>query len=127
MNFLVLRNTYSIYSFINTSELPNWIYSSDFYSITRSEDELSVVAIQNLSTPTNVKSDPGWRILKIAGPLDFSLIGIIAEISAILKEKNIPIFVISTFETDFILVKNGSLKSAIDTLINKGHIVTTQH
>lgn len=126
MKFLILRNTYSIYSFNHRSEVPNWIYSSDFYSITKSHDELSVVADQNLSIPPDIKSDHNWKILKIAGPLDLSLIGIIAEISAIFKEKNIPIFVVSTFETDLILVKNDFLKPAVEALEEKGHLVTQE-
>ena len=66
-----------------------------------------------------------WRILKISGPLDLSLIGIIAEISKILEEKNIPIFTISTYDTDYFLVKENDLSKAIKALREKGHQIST--
>lgn len=126
MNIKVLRNTYSIYQFKIHSRLPEWISSSDFYSITKSCDELSVVAMQNDSTSESVKSDRDWRILKITGPLSFSLVGIIADISNILKEKKIPIFVISSYETDYILVKQRKLDASVKALEEKGYIISSE-
>ena len=62
-----------------------------------------------------------WRALKIAGPLDLTLVGIIAEISRILKDSNISIFSISTYETDYVMVKNRDLNKAVDSLKANGH------
>jgi hypothetical protein len=74
----------------------------------------------------NIISSKDWRIIKIAGPLDLSLIGIIAEISTILKNTNIPIFTISTFDTDYILVKQKDLEVSIKALIERGHKVISE-
>ena len=123
MQLIVLKKKYSIYRFANESHLPDWIYLSDFYSITKTKDELSVVTLQDITDSENTISSKDWRIIKIAGPLDLSLIGIIAEISTILKNKSIPIFTVSTFDTDYILVKQKDLEVGIKALTEKGHNV----
>jgi hypothetical protein len=120
-NLIVLSKKYSIYKFLNQTVLPDWIYSTDFYSITGTKDELSVVASQNDSISNNIKCNKNWRILKISGPLDFSLVGIIADITCILKEKNIPVFIISTYDTDYILMKQKDLNNGIKALTRKGY------
>jgi uncharacterized protein len=125
LKFIVLKGIYSIYKFKNEAVLPDWIYSSDFWSVTKTDDELSVVAVQTELISEDVECSSNWRILKIAGPLDFSLIGIIADVAAILKEKKIPIFTISAYETDYILIKEKDLSSGIKSLTDKGHQVIT--
>lgn len=125
-NLIVLSKKYSIYKFLNQTVLPDWIYSTDFYSITGTKDELSVVASQNDSISNNIKCNKNWRILKISGPLDFSLVGIIADITCILKEKNIPVFVLSTFDTDYVLMKQKNLNNGIKALRNKGYTVSKE-
>lgn len=121
LNFIVLEKSYSIYKFKRESVLPDWIYSSDFYSITKTDDELSVIALQTELMSEDTICSRDWRILKIEGPLDFSLVGIIAEISKIFKERKISIFTISTYDTDYILVKQKDLKASISALKEKGH------
>ena len=64
-----------------------------------------------------------WRLIKIKGPLDFSLTGVIAEIAAILKVVNIPIFVLSTYNTDYFLVKHDRLSAAVKALGETGHTI----
>lgn len=119
MDLVVLNNIFSIYRFKNNSVLPDWIYLSDFYSITKTRDELSVIALQNDIISKEFTCNKDWRILKVVGPLDFSLVGIIADISTILKAKKISIFTISTYDTDYILVKQKDLKIAIKALTDK--------
>ena len=123
LNLIVLEKTYSIYKFKNDSILPDWIYSSDFYSITKTKDELTVITNQNDSLSEDILCSKDWRIFKIEGLLDFSLIGIIADISNIFKEKKIPIFTVSTYDTDFFLVKQKDLNAGIKALRAKGHSV----
>ena len=124
MNLIVLRDKYSVYKFRNESALPDWIYSSDFYSITKTIDELSVVALQVDKVPEDPLCNRDWRILKIEGPLDLSLTGIIADIANTLKNKNIPIFAISSYDTDYIMVKQKDLNIAIKALRENGHHIT---
>jgi uncharacterized protein len=116
MKIIVLNNLYAIYRFSKNSRLPDWIYSSDFYSVTSTVDEISVVAIQIDDQTGILKSEPGYRLLKVAGPLDLSLTGIIAQITSILSAKKVPVFVVSTYETDYILVKQEMTALAIEAL-----------
>lgn len=120
-NLTVLEKKYSIYKFKQGSVLPEWVYSSEFCSVTSTSDELSVVTVQNDHISDWIAVSKDWRIFRIEGPLDFSLIGVIADISAILKEARISVFIISTYDTDYILVKEKDLNTSIDSLQNKGY------
>ena len=85
-----------------------------FFSVTRTPEELSVV----YETP-----EGEWRCLKVEGPLDFSLVGILASLAEPLARAGIPIFAISTFDTDHILVKCERVDAAIAALESAGHII----
>jgi hypothetical protein len=122
MTLSVLENTYSIYRFEVNSDLPQWIYHSEFYSVTRTKDEISVVAIQT-GISGNIKCSRDWKILKVDGPLDFSLVGIIAGISTVLKEMGISIFTISTYDTDYILLGEKDLSAGIKALQENGYTI----
>ena len=106
--------------------LPEWagadIVTGGFVSITRTSDELSIVCEES-AVPSGVKADRGWRALKIKGPLDLSLTGVLASIAAPLAEAKINIFAIATFDTDYVLVKAVKLDHAIEVLRNAGHVV----
>jgi uncharacterized protein len=120
MKLTLLNGSYSIYKFPINTTLPTWVYTSPFYSITKTSDELSVVTKQQTNDPGNAFSNNNWRILKVAGTLDFSLVGIIARISAILKDAGIPIFAISTYDTDYILVKEDDVERAVEEMRDGG-------
>lgn len=106
---------------LNKDELiPPWAKNSDFYSITKTMDELSIVCPQT-AIPGDVKCEKDWRALKVEGPLDFSLIGILSSISTILARQGISIFAISTYDTDYILVKEKDLVNAIKALADEGY------
>lgn len=123
MKIIVLDKKYSVYRFEVNSVLPDWICLSDFYSITKTEDEISVVTEQTDQILGNTPCSKNWRIPKVVGPLDFSLVGIIADISAILKDAKISIFTISTYDTDYILLKQKDLKTGIEALTAKDFII----
>jgi hypothetical protein len=92
-----------------------------FASFTKTEDEISlVVDIQSL--PKHEYANEGWKAFKIVGPIDFSLVGILQQIIRPLSENGISIFTISTFDTDYILVKEQQLQSAIKVLKEKFEI-----
>lgn len=123
MRLKVLKDIYAIYKFNSYSDIPSRIYGSKFYSVAKTEDEISVVCKQSDYINNAKQIDKGWKVLKILGSFDFSLIGIIAEISKILYEYKIPIFTISTYETDYILVKSDDLDKAMDSLRKYNHEV----
>ena len=93
---------------------------SAFWSLTRTGDETSVVSDVEMVPPETL-SQAGWRCFSVIGPLDFSLTGILASLSAVLAEAEIPIFVISTFDTDHILVKENQVSKTIKVLTKAGH------
>ena len=99
--------------------LPDWIDNKNFYSITKTADELSIVCSAG-KVPQDVKSEKGWRALKIEGPLDFSLTGIVSSLTAPLAKAGISVFVISTFDTDYILVKSENLEKTLSLLEEAG-------
>lgn len=123
LNLIILKDIYAIYRFNHDIDIPAWVKDSDFYSVTRTHDELSVVCKQSDLITEGSAVNTDWRIIKIQGPLDFSLVGIIAEVSGILKKIKISIFTISTYDTDYILVKNQDLDKAVDSLKFNKHVI----
>jgi hypothetical protein len=123
MNLILLPDKYSIHKFVNITDIPATVNMTEFYSITTTKDEISVVSVQTDSDKEKSDCSIDWRILKIAGQLDFSLVGVIAAISQILKEENIPIFTISTFNTDYILIRQINLRSGIKALEKNGYFI----
>lgn len=105
--------------------IPVWAGSGSFFSITRTAEELSVVCPQE-NVPAGVKCEIGWKALKVEGPLDFSLIGILSSISTVLAESGISIFAISTYDTDYILVKDEKISEAMDVLSAKGYNIISE-
>ena len=96
--------------------------NKDFFSITKTEDEVSVVILQD-KIKAEIKAEKDWKILKIEGILDFSLIGILSKISSILAKNQISVFVISTFNTDYILIKEEKIEEAIFILTQEEYEV----
>jgi hypothetical protein len=102
--------------------VPDWAYGSRFLSITRADDELSIVCPE-AGVPEEVRSNRGWRCLKVEGPLDLTLTGVLASLANPLAEAQINIFAISTYDTDYLLVKEENLARSIDALTRWGHRV----
>jgi len=97
-----------------------WASSGAFYTITQSPDELSVICETRLIPPGTVHSS-GWEVIKVDAILDFSLVGIVAQLSSALAEAGISIFAISTYNTDYILVKAADTQQALETLRQTGY------
>jgi uncharacterized protein len=120
MELKILIDTYAICKFKPDSDMPEALINYDFFSVTKAQDELSIVCKQSEIIAGEFEINKDWRILKIIGPLDFSLVGIIAEISGLLSKSKISIFTISTYDTDYILVKNKNLEKAVEVLESNG-------
>ena len=108
-----------------SAPLPGWLDGSGFYSITRTQEELSLVCHEAL-TPPGIKCERGWRCFRVQGVLDFSEIGIMFSLTQPLAINDVSVFVISTFDTDYFLVKEKELPKAIDALTAAGHLVDTE-
>ena len=120
----LLKDKYSVCRLNKYDEIPKWIFNEEFFSITKTEDELSIVCLQD-KIKDNVLCERNWKVLKIEGPLDFSLIGILSKISTLMANNKISIFAISTYDTDYILIKEKSIDKAIEVLINNNYNVIT--
>jgi hypothetical protein len=94
-----------------------------WYSVTRTDDELSVVAPEGID-PGPGDRQPGWSCLQIAETLDFGMVGVIAGMSRILAEANVSIFTVSTYNTDHVFVRTHDVESAVRALTAAGHRVT---
>ncbi|MCB1725694.1 MAG: ACT domain-containing protein [Gammaproteobacteria bacterium] len=94
-----------------------------WYSLTRTDEELSVIAPSDIDFPSGQRQE-GWRCLKMLGPLDFSLIGVMASVTTTLAEAGISVLTVSTYDTDYILVRDHQSESARQALLGAGHEVT---
>ncbi len=93
----------------------------EFYFIGRTDEEISLVCKTEDTPVETLERDDGWRAFRIQGTLDFSLIGILSKISAILAENKIGIFAVSTYNTDYILVKEDNFETALMALEKNGY------
>src|SRR5262245_54261443 len=111
----LLDGTFTVCRLAPGDPLPAWARDGSFYSISRTADELSVVCRQE-AVPEGIRCERGWRCLRVAGTLDFALVGVLASLLDPLARAGVSVFVVSTFDTDFLLVKEGTLGAAIDAL-----------
>lgn len=102
--------------------IPSWSTRGGFFSGTRTHDELSVVCPESL-VPEGIKAEKGWRVLRVAGAMDFSVVGVLASLTAPLAEAGVALFALSTFDTDYLLGKGHDLGKAIEALAAYGHTV----
>jgi hypothetical protein len=116
----LLEGTYAVWQ---TSEEGAPATAEDgLLSVTRTNDEVSVVGPVALA-PSSGPVESGWRCLEVAGPLSFELTGVLSSLSAPLSKAGIPIFVISTFNTDYLLVKEVDSARTIEVLRHEGFVV----
>lgn len=120
LNLIPLEGSFSICQLDPNSEVPAWAFESDFYSITRTPDELSIIC-NRLNIPKYLKCDSDWRVLKIDGTFPFDEIGILNAITMPLAEANISLLTVSTYDTDLILVKESHFEQAVRFLESAGH------
>lgn len=102
-------------------KLSDFDQTADFFFIGKTDEELSVVCLTKDVPERTVERSDGWRGFRIEGTLDFALVGILSKLSAILAQNKIGIFAASTFNTDYILVKNEDYERAMDVLAAEGY------
>ncbi len=111
------------FSICKVADLSQVDYSDEFYFIDKTDEELSLVCNTDLVPKNAIECDNGWRAFRIEGVLDFSLVGILSRISTLLAENNIGIFAVSTYNTDYILVKKENFDEAINVLERNGYVI----
>ena len=97
--------------------------TADFFFLGKTDEELSLVCMTEDTPSVTVERDDGWKGFRIQGVLDFSLIGILSKISGILAKHKIGIFAVSTYNTDYILVKEENYEKALEVLASEGYII----
>lgn len=122
LTLILLDGLFAIAKVPPDSPIPSWATSRTFVSITRTADELAIVC-PDTQVPPGVQSEPGWRCLRVAGKMDFSLVGVLASLVGPLAEAGISVFAISTFDTDYLLVKEAAWERAKDVLVGAGHVI----
>jgi hypothetical protein len=115
-----MEGRYAIAKFPRDAEIPASANGSAFFSVTRTQEELSVVTTE-ASLPAEVDASRGWRMLKVHGPFAFDETGVVAALANPLARVGVGIFVISTFDTDYLLVQNEEIPVAVETLEHAGH------
>ena len=116
----VLSETFMIHKLSPDASIHEKILKSNYYSVSKTENELSLVCSEVIEVQS-LQSSKGWKCIKVKGPLEFNLTGILAGISDILTRGYISIFAISTFNTDYILVRTHDLSSARTKLRQAGY------
>jgi len=116
----LLKYKYAICTLPNTAPIPDWALTETPVSITRTDKELTIVCAQDI-IPLELQCDFNWQCFKIDGSFDLNQTGVISSISLPLADAGISIYVISTYDTDYFLVKDHNLQQAISTLSNSGH------
>ena len=125
MKLLVLDHELGIARLDATDPTPAWAAQGSLFSVTRTAEELSIVCAA-AAIPAGVQAERGWRCLRVAGRLDFSLTGILASMAGPLAAANVSIFAVSTYDTDYVLVPNDSLAAATEALGASGHEVVSE-
>ena len=111
----LLNEFFTIHSLPEHSTIPHQVFSAPIYFIAKTFDEVSIVLPENIVIESD-EAEPDWQALEVVGPLDFTLTGILSSISTVLANAKISIFAISTFDTDYVLVKKDTLDAAIAVL-----------
>ena len=103
--------------------VPEWAAAAGpFGSVTRTDAELSVVCAEQ-AVPPEARAQGGWRCLRVKGPLGFGMTGILASLAAPLASSGVSIFVISTYDTDYLMLQERDLERGVDALERAGHAV----
>ena len=117
MNLRVLPGVFAVCRLPPDAPAP-----ADFWSVTRTEDELSVICLEG-AVPDGAEVQRGWRGLQVAGPLDFALTGVAAALTAPLAEAGVSVLPVATFDTDYLFVRSETLDVAVAALAVAGHVV----
>jgi hypothetical protein len=118
----VLQPDFAVCRFGPEALVPAWVDQGGFWNVSRTAEELSIVCEEE-HVPAGVRVETSFSCLKVVGPLEFSAVGVLASLTATLAGAGISLLAISTFDTDYMLVRRSDLPDAIDALREGGHSV----
>ncbi len=111
-----LPGRYAVCRLAAGAEMPQWATSGGgLVSSTRTDDELSIVAPES-AVPGEMTAQRGWRAMRVVGTLDFSMVGVLARLTGACADADVPVFVVSTYDTDILLVRDGDVEAAVSAL-----------
>ena len=122
----IIAGEFSVARLAATAAIPEWATSAELFSISRTPNELSIVCASD-RIPSENKAEHGWSCMRVVGPLDFALTGVLAALAGPLADSEISIFAFSTFDTDYLLVKQRTLEAAKSALRHAGHSFLGEH
>lgn len=118
----LISGQFTVHSFSPEQSVPSEVLKAPVFFIGKTPDELSIVCPSEIELDSDER-ETDWRAFEVLGPLGFSLTGILSNISGVLAKANVSIFVVSTFDTDYILVKQSSVDDAASALRKDGYTV----
>ena len=118
----LMSETFAVCRYAPDTPPEGLIPPDGFFALTRTHDEVSLV-VEEAAVQAGCQAEPGWRGMKVLGPLDFSLIGILSSLTLPLAAAGISIFAISTYDTDYLLVKAERLSDAMEALREAGFVI----
>ena len=121
----VLVDRLAVCRLSSRADIPDWARPAELLSITRTQSELSIVCSQRF-LPSDVQAERDWRAFEVKGPLDFNLVGVLAGLATTLAQAGISIFALSTYDTDYLLVKDADFERAALALTAAGHTIVGQ-
>ncbi len=121
LDFILLPDRYAIARLDAAAPVPSWS-RGDFVSVTRTPNELSIVCRED-ALPGNVRAERGWRCLALQGPFALDQVGIAAEFTRVLAASKVSVFVVSTYDTDYVLVPDKAIERAVSALRAAAHAV----
>lgn len=118
----LLEGRFAVCRLASDDMLPARTAEVDFLSVTRTAEEVSVVCLESQAPAGRIET--GWRCLEVQGPLPFDQVGVLASLAQPLADAGVSIFAISTFDTDYLLIKEAQLEEALASLRDAGHRVS---
>ncbi len=127
---IVLPDQYAVVKLPANAPIPEWAAMSDkvdFASVTRTSEELSIVCpnynVPNIPQSESLAYEKGWSCIKVQGPLEFGLVGILASLTRALAAIGVTLFTLSTYNTDYLFLRHESLDRAVRALRTEGYTV----